>query len=78
MSNGLVSRLVDDTIDLGFMFVELMHLVMELILFYWILVVCVMVVGHLLAWHVVIMPEILHGQNLIVLMWRYMVCMWLD
>jgi len=70
-SNGLVSRLVDDTIDLGFTLAELTHSAMELIPFHKTRAVCVMAAGHPLARHAVITPEILHGQGLIALMRRH-------
>jgi DNA-binding transcriptional LysR family regulator len=70
-SNGLVSRLVDDTIDLGFTVSELSHSALELIPFHQTNAVCVMARDDPLAAHEVITPEILHGQNLIMLMRRH-------
>jgi DNA-binding transcriptional LysR family regulator len=77
-SNGLVSRLVDDTIDLGFTLAELTHSAMELIPFHRTRAVCVMAHDHPLARHKVITPEILHGQDHIALMRRHMVRTRLD
>lgn len=77
-SNGLVSRLVDDTIDLGFTLAELTHSAMELIPFHQTRAVCVMAHDHPLARHKVITPEILHGQDHIALMRRHMVRTRLD
>ncbi|PWK59194.1 LysR family transcriptional regulator [Roseicyclus mahoneyensis] len=77
-SNGLVSRLVDDTIDLGFTLAELTHSAMELIPFHQTLAVCVMARDHPLARHEVITPETLHGQDHIALMRRHMVRTRLD
>ena len=77
-SNGLVSRLVDDTIDLGFTLAELTHSAMELIPFHQTRAVCVMAHDHPLARHRVITPEILHGQDHIALMRRHMVRTRLD
>jgi DNA-binding transcriptional LysR family regulator len=72
-SNGLVSRLVDDTIDLGFTLAELTHSAMELIPFHRTCAVAVMARDHPLARHDVITPEILHGQPHIALMRRHTV-----
>ncbi len=77
-SNGLVSRLVDDTIDLGFTLAELTHSAMELIPFHKTRAVAVMARDHPLARHDVITPEILHGQPHIALMRRHMVRTRLD
>jgi DNA-binding transcriptional LysR family regulator len=77
-SNGLVSRLVDDTIDLGFTLAELTHSAMELIPFHQTRAVCVMAHDHPLARLKVITPEILHGQDHIALMRRHMVRTRLD
>ena len=77
-SNGLVSRLVDDTIDLGFTLAELTHSAMELIPFHRTFAVCVMASDHPLARHKVITPEILHGEDQIALMRRHMVRTRLD
>lgn len=77
-SNGLVSRLVDDTIDLGFTLAEQTHSAMELIPFHRALAVCVMAADHPLARHSVITPELLDGQNHIALMRRHMVRTRLD
>ena len=77
-SNGLVSRLVEDTIDLGFTLAELTHSAMELIPFHQTRAVCVMAHDHPLARYKVITPEILHGQDHIALMRRHMVRTRLD
>ena len=77
-SNGLVSRLVEDTIDLGFTLAELTHSAMELIPFHETHAVCVMAADHPLARHEVITPEILHDQDHIALMRRHMVRTRLD
>lgn len=77
-SNGLLSRLVDDTIDLGVTLAEQTHSAMELIPFHQTLAVCVMAPDHPLARHDVITPELLHGQNHIALMRRHMVRTRLD
>ena len=77
-SNGLVTRLVDDTIDLGFTLAELTHSAMELIPFHKTLAVAVMAHDHPLARHEVITPEILHDQDHIALMRRHMVRTRLD
>ena len=69
-SNGLVSRIVDDTIDIGFTVSELSHSAMELIPFYQTKAVCVMSSADPLAVHDVITPEVLHRQNIIMLMRR--------
>lgn len=77
-SNGLVSRVVDDTIDLGFTLAELTHSAMELIPFHQTRAVCVMAHDHPLARNEVITPEILHQQDHIALMRRHMVRTRLD
>lgn len=77
-SNGLLSRLVDDTIDLGVTLAEQTHSAMELIPFHQTPAVCVMARDHPLAQNDVITPELLHGQNHIALMRRHMVRTRLD
>ena len=77
-SNGLVSRLVDDTIDLGFTLAEQTHSAMELIPFHKTSAVAVMAADHPLARHAVITPDILHDQAHIALMRRHMVRTRLD
>jgi DNA-binding transcriptional LysR family regulator len=77
-SNGLVDRLVDDRLDLGFTLAELTHSAMELIPFHRSLAVCVMAPDHPLARHDVITPELLHDQNHITLTRRFMVRTRLD
>lgn len=77
-SNGLVSRLVEDAIDLGFTLAEHTNSAMELIPFHKTCAVAVMAHGHPLARHAVITPEILHGQPHIALMRRHMVRTRLD
>jgi DNA-binding transcriptional LysR family regulator len=77
-SNGLLSRLVDDTIDLGVTLAEQTHSAMELIPFHQTHAVCVMAHDHPLARHDIITAELLHGQNHIALMRRHMVRTRLD
>jgi DNA-binding transcriptional LysR family regulator len=77
-SNGLVSRLVEDTIDLGFTLAEVTHSAMELIPFHQTRAVCVMTPDHPLARHAVITPELMDGQDHIALLRRHMVRTRLD
>lgn len=77
-SNGLVSRLVDDSVDLGFTHADLTHSAMELIPFQESEAVCVMPKGHPLAAHDVITPDLLDGQNFIAILRRHIVRSRLD
>jgi DNA-binding transcriptional LysR family regulator len=77
-SNGLVGRLVDDNIDLGFTLADLTHSAIELVPFHQTRAVCVMAHDHPLANYNVITPEIMHGQDHIALMRRHLVRTRLD
>ncbi len=77
-SNGLVTRLVDDAVDLGFTHADLTHSAMELIPFQQSEAVCVMAKGHPLSEHDVITPELLDGQNFIAILRRHIVRSRLD
>ena len=77
-SNGLVSRLVDDSVDLGFTHADLTHSAMELIPFHSSEAVCVMAHNHPLSKHDVITPDVLHGQDFISILRRHIVRSRLD
>jgi DNA-binding transcriptional LysR family regulator len=77
-SGGLVSRLVDDAVDLGFTHADLTHSAMELLPFHESEAVCVMARGHPLSRHAVITPEHLDGENFISILRRHIVRSRLD
>ena len=77
-SGGLVSRLVDDSVDLGFTHADLTHSAMELLPFHESEAVCVMPHGHPLSRHSIITPQLLHGENFISILRRHMVRSRLD
>jgi DNA-binding transcriptional LysR family regulator len=77
-SGGLISRLVDDSVDLGFTHADLTHSAMELIPFHESDAVCVMAPGHPLCRHSVITPELLDGENFISILRRHIVRTRLD
>lgn len=77
-SNGLVSRVVDDAVDLGFTHADLTHSAMELIPFHQSEAVCVMPKGHPLEAHEVITPQELDGQDFISILRRHIVRSRLD
>ena len=77
-SNGLISRLVDDAVDLGFTHADLTHSAMELLPFHESEAVCVMARGHPLSRHEVITPELLDGQDFISILRRHIVRSRLD
>ena len=77
-SNGLVSRIGDDAVDLGFTHADLMHSSMELIPFHQSEGVCVMPCDHPLARHPVVEPHMLHGQDFIAILRRHIVRSRLD
>jgi DNA-binding transcriptional LysR family regulator len=77
-SNGLVSRIVDDTVDLGFTHAELTHSAMEQIPFQQSEAVCIMPPGHPLARHQVITPALVDGVDFISILRRHMVRSRLD
>ena len=70
-SNGLVSRLADDAIDLGFTNADLTHSAMEVVPFQESAAVCIMPCDHALARHEVITPDLLHGQDFISILRRH-------
>ena len=77
-SNGLVSRISEDAVDLGFTHADLTHSSMELIPFHESEAVCVMPPDHPLARHATITPELLHGQDFISILRRHIVRSRLD
>lgn len=77
-SNGLISRLVDDAVDLGFTHADLTHSAMELVAFHQSEAVCIMPKGHHLSSYDVITPELLHGENFVSILRRHVVRSRLD
>ena len=77
-SGGLVSRLAEDAVDLGFTHADLTHSAMELIPFHASEAVCVMAPDHPLTRHAVITPEHLDGESFISILRRHMVRSRLD
>jgi DNA-binding transcriptional LysR family regulator len=77
-SNGLISRLVDDAVDLGFTHADLTHSAMELVSFNESEAVCIMPRGHHLSSYEVITPELLDGENFISILRRHVVRSRLD
>ncbi|MGB3555322.1 MAG: LysR family transcriptional regulator [Jannaschia sp.] len=77
-SNGMVSRLVDDAVDLGFTHADLTHSAMELLPFHESEAVCVMARGHPLSRHDVITPDLLDGEDFISILRRHIVRSRLD
>lgn len=77
-SSGLVSRVVDDAVDLGFTHADLTHSGVELLRFHESEAVCVMPRGHPLARHATITPELLDGQPFISILRRHIVRSRLD
>ncbi len=77
-SDGLISRLAQDTIDLGFTHADLTHSAMELVPFHESDAVCIMPVGHRLSKHDLITPELLDGEAFISILRRHAVRSRLD
>lgn len=77
-STGLISRLVDDAVDLGFTHADLTHSAMELVSFNESEAVCIMPKGHRLSMHAVITPELLDGEDFISILRRHIVRSRLD
>ena len=77
-STGLVSRISEDAVDLGFTHADLTHSSMELIPYHESAAVCIMAPGHPLARHAVITPDLLHGENFIAILRRHIVRSRLD
>lgn len=77
-SNGLISRLDQDAIDLGFTHADLTHSTMELVPFHESDAVCIMPVGHPLSRHELITPELLDGEDFISILRRHIVRSRLD
>ena len=77
-SAGLVSRIADDAVDLGFTHADLTNSAMELIPFHASEAVCVMPPGHPLAAEAAVTPEMLHGRDFIAILRRHIVRSRLD
>ncbi|WP_413717002.1 LysR family transcriptional regulator [Silicimonas sp. MF1-12-2] len=77
-STGLVSRINEDAVDLGFTHADLTHSSMELIPFHESVAVCILPPNHPLSRHAVITPELLHGQDFISILRRHIVRSRLD
>lgn len=77
-SNGMVSRIADDSVDLGFTHADLSHSAMELIPFQESVAVCVMPRNHPLSIHDTITPELLDGVDFIAILRRHVVRSRLD
>ena len=77
-SSGMVSRIAEDAVDLGFTHADLSHSTMELIPFRESEAVCVMAPDHPLAACAEITPEMLHGQDFIAILRRHIVRSRLD
>ena len=77
-SSGLVTRITEDAVDLGFTHADLTHSSMELIPFHESEAVCVMPPGHPLARNAVITPALLDGEPFISILRRHIVRSRLD